>query len=109
MPMPAPDGHGGHQDGDGLRRQRPPGEPDDDERDRGPQPDQHDAVGEVAGARRSQDCHRRQVEGRAAAEEELLAVRKGVSGGGRFDRQLDADPGNADPHPDEDVSVAPDE
>ena len=47
------DGHGGHQDGNRLRRQCPAGEPDDHERNRRRKPNQHHTIGEMAGARRA--------------------------------------------------------
>jgi hypothetical protein len=53
-------GHGGHQDSDCPRRHRSASMQDDHERDRGPQSDQYDAVGDVAGAGRAQVRHRRQ-------------------------------------------------
>jgi hypothetical protein len=54
-------------DGDRLRRQRATDELNDDERDRSPQPDRYDAVGEVSGACRTQERHRRQVQRRIFA------------------------------------------
>jgi hypothetical protein len=47
------DGHGSHQNGDCLWRQRLAGEPDDDECGSRRQPNQHHTIGEMAGARRS--------------------------------------------------------
>ena len=61
------DGHGGHQAGDCLWRQRAAGEPDEDEDGCRRQSNHHHTIGDMAGARRTQERHRCQVQGRTAA------------------------------------------
>src|SRR5215213_8492599 len=78
------DGHDGHQSSDRLWRQSPPGDPYDDEPDRGPEPDEHHAIGDMSGARCSQERHRRQIQRRTPAEDQPLAVPKRVPTGGSF-------------------------